>query len=386
MSAALACQREHFSLPDDFHYLNCAYMGPLPKASDAEAVRGIQLKRFPQSVSAEDFFTPVTELRTRFASLINAPNPESIAVLPSVSYGVSTVTKNTEIEPGQNVVLVHEQFPGNVYPWHRLVKDRGAEVRVVTPPDSGRGSGWSERILSAIDENTVAVAMGTVHWTDGTRFDLSAVRERTDRFGAAFVLDGSQSVGALPIDVQALKPDALICAGYKWLLGPYSLCLGYFGERYMGGVPLEETWTGRKGAEDFAGLVDYVDEYQPGAIRFDVGERSNFALVPALSASLELLLQWKPARIEAYCKELFRDALPQIRDLGLLIEDDPWRSAHLFGIRLADSMSLPKMKAAFEAHRVGVSFRGSSIRVSPNVYNTSEDVGALLAALTEGVG
>ena len=145
-----------------------------------------------------------------------------------------------------------------------------------------RGEGWTERILDCIDSATVAVAMGTVHWTDGTRFDVRAVPERTSAVGAALILDGTQTVGAVPIDVKALDPDALIVAAYKWLLGPYSLSLAWFGECYLDGVPLEEAWIGRRGSENFAGLVDYVDEYQPGALRFDVGQRSNFALMPAV--------------------------------------------------------------------------------------------------------
>lgn len=384
MTSVLACQREHFSLPSDFHYLNCAYMGPLPRASVRAATEGLEAKQFPQAITADDFFAPAAALRSGFATLVNAPTAESIALIPSVSYGVSTVTRNTSIRDGQNVVVVHEQFPGNVYAWRRLVDEKGGELRVATPPAIGRGSGWTDRILSEIDEATVAVSMGTIHWTDGTRFDLAAIRRRTEEVGAAFVLDGSQSVGAIPIDVQELRPDALICAGYKWLLGPYSLCLAYFGERYSNGLPLEETWTGRLGSEDFSGLVDYVDDYQPGSIRFDVGERSNFVLIPGLAASLGLLLEWTPARIEGYCARLMADALPKIRELGFGMEEDAWRSPHLFGLRLPEAASLASIKEAFAAHRVGVSFRGSSVRVSPNVYNSSEDIDALTSALEAG--
>ena len=386
MTPPLACQRRHFSLPDDFHYLNCAYMGPLPLAAERAGIDGLRAKRFPQAIVPDDFFRPVDELRTRFARLINAPEPNRIATVPAVSYAVSTIARNTETGPGRNVVIVHEQFPGNVYPWRRLVEDQGGDLRVVTPPrDGGRGANWSERILDHIDAATVAVAMGTVHWTDGTRFDLGAIRERTRAVGAALILDGTQSVGAAPIDVQALAPDALVVAGYKWLLGPYSLSLAYFGERYLDGIPLEETWIARRGSENFAGLVDYVDDYQPGALRFEVGQRSNFALVPALAASLDLVLEWRPERVAAYCTALMDGAFAKLRDLGLRVEEAPWRSPHLFGLGLPPGADLERLKASLARHRVGVSFRGSSVRVSPYVYNTKEDVAALVAAFTESL-
>ena len=386
MTPALTCQRHHFSLPDDFHYLNCAYMGPLPKAAEQAGIEGLRAKRFPQAIAPEDFFRPADELRARFARLVNAPEPNRVATVPSVSYAVSTIARNTDIGPGRNVVIMHEQFPGNVYPWRRLVDEKGGELRVVGPAGDGvRGEGWTERILDRIDGGTVAVAMGTVHWTDGTRFDLHAVRERTREVGAALILDGTQTVGAVPLDVQALAPDALVVAGYKWLLGPYSLSLAWFGDRYLDGVPLEETWIGRRGSENFAGLVDYSDDYQPGALRFDVGQRSNFALIPALSASLDLVLEWRPERVSAYCRALMAEAFPRLRELGLRVEDDCWRSPHLFGLGLPAGMDAERLKESLVRHRVGVSFRGSSVRVSPNVYNDSTDVDALEAVFAEAV-
>ena len=386
MTPVLPCQRGHFSLPDDFHYLNCAYMGPLPLAAERAGIVGLRAKRFPQAIAPQDFFRPVDEVRERFARLIGAPDPNRIATVPSVSYAVSTITRNTYPPGGSNIVIVHEQFPGNVYPWRRLVGEKGGDLRVVTPPrDGGRGARWSERILDRIDTATVAVAMGTVHWTDGTRFDLAAIRERTREVGAALILDGTQTVGAAPIDVVALDPDALIVAGYKWLLGPYSLSLAWFGDRYLDGIPLEETWIARRGSENFAGLVEYVDDYQPGALRFEVGQRSNFALVPALSASLELILEWRPERIAAYCSALMDGAFERLRALGLRVEEARWRSPHLFGLGLPPGADLERLKASLARHRVGVSFRGSSVRVSPNVYNTKDDVEALVAAFTEAL-
>lgn len=383
----LACQRERFSLPHDFHYLNCAYMGPLPRAGEAAGIEGLRAKRFPQAISPEEFFRPADELRARFARLVGAPRPRDVATVPSVSYAVSTIARNTRLGPDRNVVVLHEQFPGNVYPWHRLAADQGGEVRVVEPPGDGRrGAGWTERIVDQIDPGTAAVAMGTVHWTDGTRFDLKAVRERSREVGAALVLDGTQSVGAAPVDVSEVAPDALVVAGYKWLLGPYSLSLAWFGERYLDGVPLEETWIGRRGSENFAGLVDYVDEYQPGATRFDVGQRSNFALIPALSASLGLVLEWGPERVSAYCAALTRELFPRLRALGVRVEDERWRSAHLFGLGLPAGTDAERVKACLERHRVGVSFRGATVRVSPNVYNNDGDVEALASALEEALG
>ncbi len=386
ISERLQCQREAFSLPPDLHYLNCAYMSPLPLVVEEEGLRGMVRKRDPSALEPEDFFRESQEVRRLFSSLVNVPDPDSVAIIPSVSYGIGVVARNTHLTSGQNIVLLQEQFPSNVYGWRRVAWELGAEIRVVGPGDEEiRGRGWNERILDAIDRDTGVVALAPIHWTDGTLFDLEAIGARAREVGAALVVDGTQSVGALPFDVQELRPDALIVASYKWLFGPYSIGMGYFGPRYLDGVPLEETWIAREGSEDFRALVDYQDGYQPGAVRFDVGERSNFILVPMLVAALRLVLEWGPDRIQAYTRELSRDLLDEAESLGYALEEEAYRVGHLFGIRMPKGVKMERLKGALQRENVSASLRGSALRVAPHVYNDEEDVEALRRALRAGV-
>ena len=382
----LQCQREAFSLPETLHYLNCAFMSPLPRVVEEEGIRGMVRKRDPSSLAPEDFFRETQEVRRLFSSLVNAPDPDSVAIIPSVSYGIGVAAQNTALASGQNIVLLHEQFPGNVYGWRRLAWERGAQIRVVGPADAGlRGRGWNERVLEAIDGDTGVVALAPVHWTDGTVFDMEAIGAKAREVGAALVLDGTQCVGALPFDVQRLQPDALIVAGYKWLFGPYSIGVGYFGPRYLDGVPLEETWIAREGSQDFQGLVDYKNGYQPGAVRFDVGERSNFILVPMLVTALRLVLEWGPERIQAYARDLSRDLLVEAESLGYAVEEASYRVDHLFGIRMPKGVEMERLKEALKRENVSTSLRGSALRVSPHIYNNAEDMEALGRALRFGV-
>src|SRR6056297_2448766 len=290
------CQKHQFSLPEGHHYLNCAYMSPILKSVEEAGKKGIEQKRAPWKVTPEHFFRDSDRLRSLFAQLVNAPESNRIAILPSASYGLSTVAKNLPRDTSKKIIAVGEQFPSNVYPWMRFCDETGSELQIVSAPADfdERGRKWNRKVLEAIDSETLMVAIGNIHWTDGTLFDLKTIGQKAREAGAYLVIDGTQSVGALPFDIQEIQPDALICAGYKWLMGPYSIALGYFGSRFKEGVPLEEGWLDRKGSEDFAGLVNYVDEYQPGAIRFDVGERSNFILVPMMIKALEQLLEWGP--------------------------------------------------------------------------------------------
>ena len=334
------------------------------------------------SIQPSDFFTGCDEIRQRFARLVGVEDPSRIAVTPSASYGIAVAARNLVVERGQNIVLLHEQFPGNVYAWQRKAVDCGAEIRTVVPPDAAtRGAAWNERIFESIDENTAVVAIPQVHWTDGTVFDLVAIGRRAREVGAALVIDGTQSVGVLPLDVGEIQPDTLIVAAYKWLLGPYSTAVAYFGPRLDGGIPLEETWLAREGSEDFKNLVDYQSNYQPGVARYDMGERANFILLPMLQASLDLLLEWTPDAIRDYCEKLASPLIEASVSLGFSVERDEWRADHLFGLRMPEDLELEALKAQLEAREIYASLRGSALRVSPHVYNDEGDVGALIEAL-----
>lgn len=380
----LSCQKSRFSLPDDEHYLNCAYMSPISVAVETAGMTGVARKRVPSRIATSDFFTESDRARALFARLVNAPDPSRVAIIPAASYGLAIAARNLPAGAGQNIVVTHEQFPANVHAWRRLARDRGVEIRVVAPPAvvEGRGRGWNTRLLEAIDTSTAIVALGHVHWTDGTKFDLEAIGRRAREVGAALVVDGTQSVGALPFDVQAIQPDALVCATYKWLMGPYSMGFAYLGPRFDAGEPLEETWIGRAGSENFKELVNYRDDYQPGAMRYDVGERTNFALMPMAIAALEQVLEWQPARVQEYCAALTADLFDRVRALGYTVEAPEYRGAHLFGLRAPAGTDITAVGERLRARNVLVSLRGSALRVSPHVYNDARDITALIDALS----
>jgi selenocysteine lyase/cysteine desulfurase len=382
----LTCQRHEFSLPEGLHYLNCAYMSPLPGRVEQAGIVGLRRKRVPSDIEPRHFFEEANRARQRFGTLIGGA-PERVAMIPAVSYAVAMLARNTPCARGQNIVLSGEQFPSNVHAWRRLAQRSAAEVRAVpAPASSRRGESWNAALLQAIDTATAVVALPQVHWTDGTRFDLERLGEKARSVGAAFIVDATQSVGAFPFDQQRVRADAVICAAYKWLLGPYATGAVWIGPRYDAAEPLEETWIGRAGSEDFRGLVHYRDEYQPGAARFDVGENSNFALLPMLVAGLDLVLEWRPDRIQEYCRALVSAALEEARSLGFTVEDDTWRASHLFGLRTPPGLDVAALGAELQRRGVSVSLRGSALRVAPHLYNDDTDMAALLAALRAARG
>lgn len=382
----MKCQRDLFSLPDGQHYLNCAYMSPLLKAVETAGINGLRRKAVPAEIMPADFFDPAEELRLAFARLIHT-SPERVALIPAVSYGMGIATYNISLKPDQNVVIPGEEFPSNVYPWLEQCKRTRATLRRVDRPREAPapGKAWNARFLEAIDTDTAVVALSSVHWTDGTLFELEQIGQHARDVGALFIVDGTQSVGALPFDFERVQPDLLVCAGYKWLLGPYQYSFAAVGDRLLNREPFEQNWINRKDSRNFSALINYQSEYQPGARRFDTGERSNFIMIPMLLAALKQIDEWEVNNIQRYCAQLSTELDQALDGTPYTVASPHERAAHLFGIRIADAEQIPAILEALRQRQVYVSQRGASIRVSPHVYNTEADVIALAEALRAAV-
>jgi selenocysteine lyase/cysteine desulfurase len=128
-------------------------------------------------------------------------------------------------------------------------------------------------------------------------------------------------------------------------------------------------------------LVNYQTAYRPKADRYNVGERSNFILNPMLAESLRQINEWGVDNIQHYCQSLLTDALVELRNAGYWVEDQQYRASHLFGLRVPTGADISKIQAELKKRNVLVSFRGDAIRVSPHLYNTSNDVAMLLEGL-----
>ena len=381
----MQCQRHLFSLPSSQHYLNCAYMSPLLNSVQDAGAAALKLKASPADITGTDFFEPVETLRASFGRLVNT-SAERVACIPAASYGIAVAVHNTPLRSGLNVVVPADEFPSNVYGWMAACDRSGAELRLVNRPDGPpSASAWSSRVLEAIDGNTAAVTLTNIHWTDGTPFDVDAIGRRAREVGALFVIDGTQSVGALPFDFDRLQPDLLVCAGYKWLLGPYQYGLIAVGDRLLDGEPFEHNWINRRDSENFSNLSEYRREYGTGARRYDAGERSNFILVAMLNEGLKQILSWGVTAIRDYCAGLSGDLEAALADSPYVMAPAQDRSPHLFGIRVSDAEQLPALLEDLRRREVYVSQRGASLRVSPHVYNTPEDLGALVEALHAAV-
>lgn len=371
----LPCQRALFDIPEDITYLNCAYMGPLPRAAVSAGEVASRIKAQPWTMPSSVFFDGPERLRALFARLIHA-TAEDIALIPSVSYGMAVAARNLPVAKDQAIVMLAEEFPSNYYAWAKKAEQCGAEIIVLPKPADGN---WTTAVLAALNARVAVASLPHCHWTDGAMLDLVTIGQRCRELGTALVVDGTQSIGALPFDVAKIQPDFLTTSGYKWLLGPYSLGYLYVSPRFQQGEALEESWVNRANARDLANLAHYTDAYQPGARRFDMGQRSHFASLPAAVAAMEQLLEWGVEHIATTLQQFTNYLADAAPSLGLTAAAH--HAPHMIGLAHA---ALPQdILKKLVAQQIYISQRGNALRISPHVYNTREEIDRLIVALKQ---
>ncbi|MDB5988148.1 MAG: hypothetical protein JWR16_3201 [Nevskia sp.] len=369
--------RQLYQIPDGVVYLNTASMGPRLRAVTAAGQRAVERYAAPWTIGDAAWFTEPEVLRRSVAALIDV-SADALALIPSASYGIAIAAKNLRLAAHSNIVLLEEQFPSNVYAWQRLAAQTPASIRRAA---RGGKQTLTESVLSCIDARTSLVAIPNCHWSDGEWIDLVAVATAAHAVGAALVIDASQSLGALPLDIAAIQPDFVVAVGYKWLLGPYGLGYLYASPHWQReGVPLEESWMTRAGSDNFARLVDYVDDYRPGARRFDFGEFSQFISVPMAQAAIAQLAEWRVAAIHQHLRAITARIRDVALGLGYTTQAAAESAGHFLGLRRADG-EMSKLAQQLRAAGIHLSIRGDCLRIAPHLHTTDADVDRLLNVL-----
>jgi len=379
-AAVLPSQRHLFDIPRDVAYINCAYFGPFLNRVRETGRAAIDVRVRPWTIDRGKFFDEVEKARALFARLIGG-EADAVSIAPSSSYAIAVAAANVPLAHNQNVVVPQHEHPSNFYVWHHKAGAVDATIRIVPRPADGD---WTAATLAAIDAATAVVAVPPCHWSDGSAFDLAAIGEAARRVGAAYVIDGTQFIGAAPFDLAAIRPDFIACSAYKWLLSPYVLAFLYAAPHRQNGVGLEHHGFNRAGARQSVGRWDHVFELEQGARRYDMGERSNFINLPMTIAALEQLLDWTPSAIAATIAPMTRRIAEGAAALGLGSTAGR-RVGHLIGLTHQRGWPSDIAERLWEEDRVHISLRGDRLRISPHVYNDAEDVERLLQALQKHV-
>ena len=362
----LACQRHLFEMPDDVCYLDAAAWSPLPRTVRAAGEAGILAKARPWTYGRDADAMWAERARTAAARLIGA-GVDDIAIVGSVSHAIATAARNLRPVPGGRILRVADEFPSQRHAWNRLAAERGMAVEEVPRPGDGD---WTAALLDAITRPgapPLAVATLTpLHWSDGSLIDLERLAPAVRAAGAALVVDATQAVGAVPLDVARLRPDFLAFPTYKWTLGPYSLAFLYAAPHRQNGLPLEENTGNRYPAE--------------GSRRYDKGERNDGVALPMAATGMELVAGWGVPAVAARLRRLTDLLAEGAASMGLSVPPRALRSPHILGLRVPGGLPAGLVERLREA-KVFASERLGGLRLSPHVWANEADVERCLAAL-----
>ena len=376
----LALQRSLFDIAPDICYLNAASYSPLPLRV-LEAGRAAVLRK-GRPWTLEPSFANAQHDRARLAAarLINA-GPSEIALIPSVSYGVATAAKVLTIGRFTRVIVLQDDHASPVLEWQTRADAQGFTVETIGRPDDGD---WTSAVLAAIERPgapPVSLAsISSVHWSDGGLIDLERVGAALRQRGAAFLVDATQGAGVLPMDVRRLDPDFVIFPTYKWLLGPYGRAFLYIARRHQGGIPLEQTASGRRNVQ--AENEVYFKElgYVGDARRFDMGERDHFISMEMASIGMEMMAGWDASAVMERLLMLTQRIAQELRGTGVSMLDARLRAPHILSLGFKGGIP-PGLVEGLATDGVYVAKRLGRIRVSPHVYNDEADADRFVAAL-----
>ncbi|MEJ2576006.1 MAG: aminotransferase class V-fold PLP-dependent enzyme [Gammaproteobacteria bacterium] len=351
-----------FRLDPDVAYLNHAAVAPWP-ARTAEAVarfaaenlqRGAQY--YPRWLALE------RRLRERLARLLGAASADDIALLKSTSEGLSLVAHGLGWAGGENVVGVHADFPSNRVVWQSLtrygVSFRGVDVVAATDPE--------QALIDACDRDTRLLAVSSVHFVTGLRLDLARLGAFCRRRGILFCVDAIQSLGAVPLDVDACEVDFLAADGHKWLTSPEGLAVFYCRPELRERLTLYQYgWHMLEHPGDYDRL-----DWQPAATaaRFECGS-PNMLGIHGMEASLSLIEEVGSARIATRLAERLAWLDERLRgriDWRVATPSEPERRAGIFTLVPASPAIAEAAYQHLVARSVVCANRGGGIRFSPH--------------------
>ena len=372
---------EAFPILREMTFLNHAGVAPI-SARAAAALETYARQASHTAYVGAGWHKRLKEIKSLAARLIHARGEHEIAFMPNTSAGLAQVAQGLPWREGDNVVITNVEYPANRYPWENL-RARGVEVIEVAQAEDGRID--VDAVCDAITDRTRVVSISHVQYASGHRIELAPIAELVHRAGGYLCVDGIQSVGLMPVDVQAWGIDFLAADGHKWMLGPEGAGIFYCHEELIRQLhPNVVGWMNMVDAHDFG---QYRFEFRDDARRFEPGSY-NVPGVLAMGASMELLLEvgldqvWQ--RADELTGRLCEGLIAKGHSVFSPRDSEDERSAIVVFEPPAGAGDPEKLVQRLAQQQIFVVVRNGRLRASPHFYNTAEQIDQLLAALPDG--
>ena len=358
-----------FPSANNFTYLNTANVGLMHKNAEKEINKWVE----DLAKNGSNNFNEIAEqnvflnLHTSAAKLINT-NPNNIAAGSSATELLSSLAWAIMPLKGQNVVSTNIVFPSTVYPWMRIASSTGCEVRLSKEKNNFIST---QSIIDLIDKNTSVVCISHVEYSNGQVFDLDLLSNAAKKHNALLIIDATQSAGAIPIDVKKTPIDAIVCGAYKWLCGPFGAAFMYVTPELS--KKLEPGLVGFRSHKNMWELDASRVDYPNSAEKFEFSTMA-FGCALGLAKSIQYLANIGVEDIFKYNRALADTLVDKLRSKSAVITspDNKRRSSIVTAyFKKKDSN---KIVEQLKKRKVYVSKRGKSIRFSPHLYNTIDDI------------
>jgi cysteine desulfurase / selenocysteine lyase len=362
-------------------YLNLAGQSPVPKTAIKALDNAVEWKKFPQRIPDAAFFEVPNRVRTAIARLI-AGQPEEIALTSGASTGMAAVAYGMRWQPGDEVVTASGEFPLQYTTWRPMEEREGIKLAVVAARD---GFHTADDFIAALTPKTRLVSVSLVRFDNGSLIDSGKLAAACHAQGALLLLDVSQACGAVPMDVNAMGADFLVCAGYKWLLGPFGTGFFWAKSEHIGKMrPGPFYWMAAEGADNFSALAFADPKPAQAARRWDAAETANYYNLAALEAGLQLVLRAGAGTVAQHNHkliELLFSRLPADRCVAASPREPARRGPYgCFQARTPERTR--ELYEKLRKENVITSLREGKIRVSPHLYNNERDIDRLVAVIT----
>jgi cysteine desulfurase/selenocysteine lyase len=375
-------RQEWFEI-EDATYLNLAGQSPMPKVSIRAVQASLEAKKYPHQKPDSTFFEVPNRIRDSIAKLIGG-KPEEIALTSGASAGASAVAYGLNWKTGDEIVTARGEFPLQYTAWKPMEEREGVKLKIVAPRERFISA---DDLIAAMTPKTRLVSVSMVRYDDGSLLDARRVAAACRKQGALLLLDVSQCCGALPMDVNQLGADFLVCAGYKWLLGPFGTGFFWVKNEHLNLLrPAPYYWMAVAGSDNFAALN--FDDPKPAASakRWDAPEWAsyfNFNLA-AMDTSVDFVVRMGPGLVAAHNRKLIDfmfERLPKDRCVPASPLDAAQRGPYGC-FRARNQEKTAELYQHLRKENVVVSLREGNIRVSPHLYNTERDIDRLISVIT----
>ncbi|MEM2506748.1 MAG: aminotransferase class V-fold PLP-dependent enzyme [Nitrososphaeria archaeon] len=312
--------------------------------------------------------------RIRVAELIGCEK-EDIALTTNTSEGINFIANATKFSRGDNVVTTDLEFPSVTYPWLRVAKENGVEVRFVS---NKNGIVTLEDLEKLTDDKTRVIALSHVEYSSGIRYNLREVADLAHRHGALLVVDAVQSLGVIPLDVRMEDVDALASAAYKWLLGPFGAGFVYMRKEFYDKVePLFVGWRSSREHEYDPRKISYPKD----ARKFEYGGMP-YTSIYGLTKAIEYVEDIGVENIESYVMKITEKLMEKLNDFGaqILTPYDREKRAGIVTVRF-DKMDYDRAVEELAKEKIIVSKRMNALRISPHIYNTEEEIEKIVQSI-----